>query len=320
VPPRRVALVAFSLVFLAAAPAHAQTPSTQTDPARTARAEKLFDEGKRHLDAGRVPEACTAFAQSRELDPQLGTLLNLALCHEREGKVASAWAEFNEVVSVASRASQAKRAEFAKLRATALEQRLSRVVFTIDPHDADTAQVKVDGTDVKRAVLEGTPIPLDPGTHTAVLSAPGKKDTSLTFDVAAGPSTATVKLPMLEARVIVRAPPDKKDEEQLVLGESLTTWGWIATAVGAATFATGGVFGVLALDKKGDVDAACPTSQCRTESAFDEYRSADTYATVSTVLVIAGAAIAAGGVVLLVTSKSRSTPTAALAAPLVVRF
>jgi hypothetical protein len=75
----------------------ARTGVAQTTSESAAQAEALFREGRVLIKAGQTSEACAKFAESQRLDPQTGTLLNLALCHEDEGKTASAWAEFNEV-------------------------------------------------------------------------------------------------------------------------------------------------------------------------------------------------------------------------------
>src|SRR6478735_9605838 len=72
---RRLGVVA-TLLF-ASARAGAASPTDQ------AKAEALFDEGRRLLAAARFAEACPKFAESQRLDSALGTLLNLGDCYEK---------------------------------------------------------------------------------------------------------------------------------------------------------------------------------------------------------------------------------------------
>src|SRR6516165_10100597 len=89
-----------------------------------AAAQAMFDEGQKAMQAGDFNTACPKLAESQRLDPGVGTLTNLAVCHEKAGLIASAWAEYLEVVTEAQRAGGAqnlKRAEFAKQHAADLE-------------------------------------------------------------------------------------------------------------------------------------------------------------------------------------------------------
>src|SRR5437762_4686516 len=100
------------------------------ETSRTA-AETLFIEAKKLMEAKRFDEACPKFADSQRLDPGVGTLLNLALCYERQGKVASAWSTYRDAASAARTAGQADRENMARQRASALEPRLSRLTVAI---------------------------------------------------------------------------------------------------------------------------------------------------------------------------------------------
>jgi predicted TPR repeat methyltransferase len=75
------------IATLAAAPAFAQEPARNP-----AVAEAVFREAQRLVGEGKVDEACAKFTESQHLDPQLGTLLNLAMCHEKQGRSATALA------------------------------------------------------------------------------------------------------------------------------------------------------------------------------------------------------------------------------------
>ena len=53
------------------------------------------------MAAGNTAEACARFAESYRFEASSGTLINLALCHEKEGKIATAWAEYRDAARVA---------------------------------------------------------------------------------------------------------------------------------------------------------------------------------------------------------------------------
>ena len=67
------------------------------------RADALFQEGRRLLDAGDATAACPKFEESQRLDPGLGTLLNLADCYERTSRLALALAPFRRAEGQARR-------------------------------------------------------------------------------------------------------------------------------------------------------------------------------------------------------------------------
>src|SRR5580704_6931738 len=64
------------------------------DPAA---AEVLFRQAREKIVAGDYGGACPLFKESLRLDPAPGTLLNLAECEERIGRLASAWEHFERL-------------------------------------------------------------------------------------------------------------------------------------------------------------------------------------------------------------------------------
>src|SRR5262245_24720347 len=82
-----------AVLLLAARPARAQNESL---------AEALFRDARAAMKAARYEEACPKFAESYRLDPSTGTLLNLALCEEELGHVATAWTKYNRLLDTAA--------------------------------------------------------------------------------------------------------------------------------------------------------------------------------------------------------------------------
>jgi hypothetical protein len=159
-----------------------------------AAAETAFQRGIAAAKQAQWDQACAAFELSQELDAQIGTLFNLANCHEKLGKTATAWAEFREV---AQRDSNAKRRKVAATRATALEPRLVKLLITVAPPAAGVrVTVTRDTDDVSR--LAGTAFPVDPGSHSLRAEAAGYEAWSRTVEAIAEGKTVTVEVPALQ--------------------------------------------------------------------------------------------------------------------------
>ncbi len=168
-----VCVLAFSASSARAAPS---VPDTSE-----ARADALFRQGTEMLDEGHVDEACEALTQSLRLDVKLGTLLNLGLCHEKQGKSATAWAEFSEAAAWAADAGQADRRDFAHQHAATLERSLVRLQLHLPAGDRMVVEIDGDAIAESRRLL---PLFVDPGHHALRVTAPGKKPYIAEIDAA----------------------------------------------------------------------------------------------------------------------------------------
>lgn len=188
-----------AILWLCPALAAAQPASNK------AAADALFDEGKRLLAAGDLDHACPKFEASLQLVDQLGVRLNLADCHERQGRTATAWAEFREAASQADKRGD-KRAAFARQRTDALAPRLVKLQISV-PAASQLAGLVVrrDGAAVPSVTFD-TPLPVDPGSYTIEASAPGYQAWSSRVEVQKPGEVVTVELPRL-APVPAREPP-----------------------------------------------------------------------------------------------------------------
>jgi hypothetical protein len=266
------------------------------------RAEYLFRSGEKKFDSGQYAEACQDFTESLRFGPKLGTLLNLALCHETVGKPATAWSEYHHGAAWAAQNGQRDRHDFALQHAVALELKLPRVLLQL-PADRAIATVDIDGEPLpdSRWYL---PVFLDPGEHSATLSAPGKQRATVKFRVTSSPTEQLVSVPALvddlapePAAQRSLAPSDPDHARRLV--------GYVGLGVGAVGVAVGVTFGLLAIDKRDQIGAQCAGNQCSPEGA-QRYRDAQANATIATVGTVIGVAAGAVGGWLVMTSRRAS--------------
>jgi len=299
--------------------AHAQSgPASQASTAAGA----LFDKGRQYLAAGKYAEACAAFERSQQLDPQLGTLFNLATCHAHLGKLATAWGEFHDI---AQRDPNKTRRGAAAREADRLAPRLPRLVIKLDPPVAD-ATVTSNGVDV--GALLGVESPVDLGDYAIAARAPGYADAQSHAKITDEGKTVVVAIAL--ARPVVEAPPPAPPvaEPPVPGGPSPATppsgraagrprLGIAALAGGGALLAGGLVLGKLASDRwnaarsvcGSSLDCATPGDLARAQAYTDQARLRGN---LSTGMIVAGAAVAATGVYLWLRAPSPAAQSARL--------
>ncbi len=304
-PPSCALLLAIAVgagATLPARPVEAQSGESK------AMAEALFREGKKLLAKGKVDDACAKFESSYHLDEVLGTLLNLASCHETQGRLATAWGEFNEALTVAKKADLAAREKFAKERIAAIEPKLSHLTVTVpDAVAVEGFQVTVDRVPLPRGAW-GTPVPIDAGGHAVVATAPGRRawESSVKLRQAASES---VSIPVLATL----PPPPPLPSSSSSPSPPKSHWkrpvGLAALGVGTVGLGVGSYFGVRALSLGTDSARGClPNGSCTSEGyvAFDRGKDAATAADV--LLIVGGGVAAAGGVLLILDAVDKPSP------------
>lgn len=285
--------------------------------ADSAAAEVLFREGKKLLAAGDVAGACAKLAESNRLETSSGTLINLADCHQKQGKTASAWGEFLSASRVAKTQGQTKRSEEAKKRADELEAHLSFVIVKVAER-VPNLKLERDDVTVEDASL-GTKLPVDPGRHVLSASAPGYKAWTKTFEIKPNGDVQELVVPKLEkdasaaavpaptttassapasttAAPTQDAPPPPPPKKSPVLGYVIGGAGVVLTGVGA-------VMGLSAMSTYKSAEDACPSHKGCAPSVGDDYDSAKSKANVANVAIGLGAVGIAVGAYLVVSSK-----------------
>jgi hypothetical protein len=284
-------LGALALLAALVAPAPARAEPTATERAM---ADSLFRDAKKLLARGKTPEACEKLDASYRLDPAGGTLINLAMCHEIEGKTGTAWSEFNVALAAARKAARADREKAAREHMHALEPRLSHLTLSVPQgSEAPGLEIKLDGTAVESKVL-GTAISVDPGDHTASAGAPGREPWQAKISLHEGENqTLTVPLLASTAPPPPPAPPPPTPWKRPV--------GIAAAGAGAALLAVGAGFGARAISLGGTAASDCPNLRCSPAglSAVSDGRSA---AGIANGTLAAGGLLMATGVVFLILS------------------
>jgi hypothetical protein len=245
-----------------------------------AQAEEYFQLGKAAMARGEYAKACPLFEASKKLEDTLGTLLNLADCHQQAGKVATAWGEFIEAEQRARAAKKDERAVFAHDRAEVLRKKLPRMKLRISPAArVEGLEIRVDGKAVPPEAWD-VGVPVDPGKRNVAVSAPGKLPQSVftTVDPVEGEALVVpVDIPVLKDAPKSAPPPssgptDAAEIEAVASARARRTAGYVVSGIGIAGLAVGGVFGGLGLSAMSDERNACKAKTC-----FNDGLPGDTY-------------------------------------------
>jgi hypothetical protein len=320
--------------FAAAALWPMAASAQQHDPAA---AQALFDQARALSQKGKYAEACPKLLESNRLDPGIGTQFHLADCYEKNGQIATAWATFLDVASLARSTNQPEREKVATKRAVALEGRLPRLTVNVpDESRADGLEIKRDGV-VVGSTQWGAPVPVDAGTHQLTVSAPGRKSIQHTviaeerklasFDVpvlepedakvAAAPLPAAepvVEKPPVQPPPTPPAPAPSEPDKPASQASNVDALPVAIAAAGVVGLGVGAVFAMKALSTYKDSKTYCRSDNpnlCQTEgySKREDARSQGNVATIS--FIAGGALLTAATVVWRVEAGGSPKPTAA---------
>jgi hypothetical protein len=295
----------------------------------SAAAEAAFDKGRELMTQGLFSEACAAFDQSERLDPQIGTLYNLAGCWEKVGKLASAWTAYREV---AQRDTNGTRRKAADEHARALTPRLPRLVIKLSSPPPGVV-VQLNGGDVTKLI--GIETPMDLGTYPVLVSAKGYQPWGAEAKVLEEGKLVTITVPALVAGDTTAPPPDQppvvttharipppSGEPQVADhddgGNRHGTLAVVTATTGGAALIGGLVVGVLARGKLSDAEQLCKTSPCASQEDADASNAlcaaSRTRGNLSTGLVVVGAgALVASGILWWTGRGDDHPPTTAIA-------
>lgn len=251
-------------------------------------ADAIFHEAQTLFDGGHVFEACVKFERSMQLDPQLGRLLNVAFCHEAEGRAASAKEEYEAAAAMAASRDQKEREAFARARAAALAPKVARLRVEIDGAPTEV------WVDARRVESWSAPVPVDPGAHTVTVVGPRGAHVA-TAQVAPAGETSV--------RVALDAPPGRASRWRRDLGVGLLGAGALGVAVGVS-------LGITAAVLRGEAGPHCVDAGCLDVIGATKTAQAKVAETWCAIGVAGGVSLAAAGVALLLTAPRASATTA----------
>ena len=285
-------------------------------------AERLFEEGRRLLEARQPAQACVVLLRSQSLERAVGTLLNIGLCHKLSNRFASAWLAYGEAEKLARSQGDAERAELARLEATEVERQLGRVVVEVNAMAQPAMVIWLDGRPLPVAQW-GKPLALDEGGHILRAQATGFEPWQIGLKISNG-SMLTLRVPRLEALPaatnedraaknpegtpslagVWSGPPGRDDSPW-------TTRQYTAAGLGSAgllALGAGGYFALAALDNKSKATGECRPSGVCTERGIQLRDEAGDKAGYATALGSLGMGALVGAGILWFTQPQRPGP------------
>ncbi len=200
--------LALALAVFCAADARAQSSSS------TAAADALFAEGLALRKKGEHTKACDRFLRSQSLDPARGTLQNIGLCMEKQGKLASAQTAFQNLLDQSLGAGDKERVRFAKKKLQKLKARVPSLLIVVgDEVQVEGLKVSLNQAPVPRAMWN-LRAPVDPGPYTITVTAPKHESWTTQVDLRERQAKEIVVARLATSLV---APVEKKTPDSAVV-------------------------------------------------------------------------------------------------------
>lgn len=272
---------------------HAGVAAAQSGDSRVL-AQSLFQEGKRLLDAGKIDPACEKLEESQKLEPAGGTLLNLALCHELQGKIATAWTDFQGVIELSKRARRPDRMAHAKKKIDELGPKVPYLTLRYAGASLlPGLKVRLDGVELSSATLD-TSLALDPGEHVVSAEADGHRPFEARVTLAVGEKKTVAIGPLEPIRKETPVPPAPREPSRPAwLLPTAIVAGGLGLTAHLITLGTG----VRALDLGSQAETDCPSLRC-SQAGLDAVESGRDFATVADVSLVVGIVLGAGSATL----------------------
>jgi len=241
--------------------------------------------------------------------------LNLAVCHAREGRTASAWVEFQEAMEIARQAKRNDRVRLAKRELKQLEKKLSRLTIEVPDASRLPGLAVHRGLDTLGEGAWGTAVPVDPDTEIALeVEAPGYKSWKLTVSLHPEEQKSVVipkleKLPPPPPKPHVKTKAEIAAEQEREQKKTQRTIAYVLGGAGLVAVGVGSYFGLRAMSKKAETEEHCNGTLCD-PTGLELNEQANRAATVSNVAFGVGLVALGAGSYFFVISQAEGDNTA----------
>jgi hypothetical protein len=229
-------------------------------------AESLFKAGQEAIASGDWATGCAKFRGSMQAEAAASTQLNLAKCDLHDGKLATAWAQYQRALVLNRETTGAQRKkdleQYAKKAIEDLEPRLPKVVLTVTPKPTGLTISRDDGVSIPVDALD-TPLPVDPGPHKLSFSAPGfvtetrditaaeAQTARLSVELHPGAPAPTVTATAAPTVAPTAPPPTTSDV-------AAPKWPWVVGGAGVLMIGAGIVFALDGSSAVSSIHSDCP--------------------------------------------------------------
>ncbi len=324
-------LLAFALLAVATSlpgRAWAQQPSA----ADRTTARRLGNEGVAALKNQDFDTAADRFERANDLVSAPSFLVLLGRARVGQGRLVEAYEIYRTIIREGVQPDKPeafKRAlAEAKQEVKAIEPRLAWVSVNVVGAKPDQVEVTLNGSVIPSAAL-GAQRPVDPGLLHTEAKAEGYRTAQAEVQLSEGQHLPTIELRMVE---LPKPPPvavSTMSTQPIMTADggepsffSQSTLGYIAIGLGGAGLAVGSVTGILAINRRQELDdIECTASQVGSvcyvykdpaveNGAVAAKDDLNTFATAATISFIAGGALAATGLLLVFTAPDDSPQAA----------
>jgi hypothetical protein len=279
------------------------------EPSKTA--DQMFQEGRAALAEEDYESARSYFERSYKVDPALGTLLNLAVCEEKLGKLRAALAHLQEAMDKAE--PDDRRRPLIAQRLARLDSRVPRLTIRPSRPLDSSVTLSLDAKSLGAAEI-GTTLRLDPGTH--VLDCAGSRGERCTIVFTLEEGQQSVQVPTLSAPaasapaavapsppLFERVPAQPAPPPNGRTHSGQRSFAYAAGGFGLASVAVGLIAGAAVIQQKNLVAAHCDERGCD-EDGIAAAQRGKTLSTVSTIATGMGVVVMGASLYVLITAPS----------------